>query len=65
MPFVRTPMNLVLHPLQRLPILHNQALNAESGWLKKLHKRYQADMLSNDPVRVAEAQGRMRMGKIM
>jgi len=65
MPFVRTPMNLVLHPLQRLPILHNQALNAESGWLKKLHKRYQADMLSDDPVRVAEAQGRMRMGKIM
>ena len=64
-PFVRTPLNLIIFPLQRLPILHNQALNAKSGWVKNLHQRYQADMLSGDPVRIAQAQGRMRMGALM
>ena len=64
-PFIRTPINLLKFPMQRLPILHNAALKSESGWLKKLHQRYQADMMSNDPIKVAEAKGRMRMGALM
>jgi len=64
-PFVRTPVNLLKFPLQRLPVLNNAAVNSKSKFLKKLHHRYQADMASDDPIRKAAAQGRMRMGAIM
>lgn len=64
-PFVRTPVNLLKFPLQRLPVLNNAAVNSKSKFLKKLHHRYQADMASSDPIRKAAAQGRMRMGAVM
>ena len=64
-PFIRTPMNLLKFPLQRLPILHNVALSKNTKFLDSLHQRYQADMMSNDPIRVAEAKGRMRVGALM
>ena len=65
MPFIRTPVNLLKFPLQRLPLLQDKALNKKSGFLKKLHMRYQADILSDDPIKVAEAKGRMRTGALM
>lgn len=63
--FVRTPINLLRHPFQRLPVGHKRALNAgdDSFWAG-VHMKYQADMRSGDPFRRAMAQGRMNTGRM-
>ena len=66
MPFIRTPVNLLKFPLQRLPFAPSDALiQRKGGALKKYHMRYQADMLSKDPLRMAEAKGRVRTGAML
>jgi len=67
-PFVRTPVQLVSFPLRRIWLpdsVMRGIINKPDGWLKKTHLRYQADILSKDPIRAAEAYGRMRMGMLM
>lgn len=58
MPFIRTPVNLLKWPLQRLP-----TAGTDIQWLKNLNQRYQADMASNDPLRKAQAKGRVAAGR--
>jgi hypothetical protein len=66
MPFIRTPVNLLKFPLQRIPLAPSDALiQKRGGMLKKFHMRYQADMLSKDPIRAAEALGRVRTGAML
>ena len=66
MPFIRTPVNLLKFPLQRIPFAPSDALiQRKGGMLKKFHMRYQADMLSKDPIRAAEALGRVRTGALL
>jgi hypothetical protein len=66
MPFIRTPVNLLKFPLQRVPFAPSDALiQKKGGMLKKFHMRYQADMLSKDPIRAAEALGRVRTGAML
>ena len=68
MPFVKTPVNILKFPLQRLSIPgivspNGQILGKEVQWVKNLHSRYQADMASGDPQRMAEASGRIWAGR--
>lgn len=58
MPFIRTPVNLLKWPLQRLP-----TAGTDIQWLKNLNQRYQADMASGDPLRKAQAKGRVAAGR--
>jgi hypothetical protein len=64
MPFVRTPVNLLKFPLQRLPLVPTKAMvdKRAGGLLKRYHMRYQADMLSGDAIKAAEAKGRVITG---
>ena len=67
MPFIRTPVNLLKFPLQRLPLVPSRAsIEARKGSvIKKWHQRYQADMLSGDQIKMAEAKGRVVTGFFM
>lgn len=65
MPFIRTPVNLLKWPLQRMPMVMSpdgKILNKEFDFIKKLHLRYQADMASGDTMRAAAAKGRVNAG---
>jgi len=68
MPFIKTPVNILKFPLQRMniPFITNQKgqlLGKEVQWLKNMHTRYAADMASGDPQRMAEAAGRVWAGR--
>ena len=68
MPFVKTPVNILKFPLQRMSIPgivspNGTVLGKEYQWLKNMHSRYQADMASGDPQRMAEAAGRIWAGR--
>jgi len=68
MPFVKTPVNILKFPLQRMNIPFitsptGKVLGKEMEWLKNLHSRYAADMASGDPQRMAEAAGRVWAGR--
>jgi hypothetical protein len=68
MPFVKTPVNILKFPLQRMSIPgvispNGTMLGKEYQWLKNMHSRYQADMASGDPQRMAEAAGRIWAGR--
>ena len=67
MPFIRTPVNILKFPIQRLPFFPMSPRGKVLGikeyeWAKNLHMRYQADMASNDPIKKAEAHGRVSAG---
>ena len=65
MPFIRTPVNILKFPLQRTPWImssNGKMMGKEYQWLKDLHLRYQADMASLDPLKAAEATGRVYAG---
>jgi hypothetical protein len=69
MPFIRTPVNLLKFPLQRFPIAPGQGtidkMAGNGGLMKRFHMRYQADMLSGDAIKMAEARGRIATGMFM
>jgi hypothetical protein len=65
MPFIRTPVNILKFPLQRTPWVmssNGKMMGFEAQWLKDLHLRYQADMVSGDAIKAAEATGRVYAG---
>jgi len=67
-PFTKVPINLVKFPLQRMsmPFLASPKgtmLGKRVKWLENLHLKYQADMASGDPIRMAAAQGRIVAGR--
>ena len=66
MPFVKTPVNILKWPMQRMAFIMNpngSIMGKEFEWVKKLHLRYQADMASKDPFRMAQAKGRIAAGR--
>lgn len=65
MPFMRTPINILKWPLQRMSLIatpRGTLLGSEVSWLKKMHLRYQADILSGDSMRAGAAKGRLYAG---
>ena len=67
MPFIKTPVNILKFPLQRTPFIlspKGTILGKKFEWVENLHMRFQADMASGDPLRVAEAEGRVVAGKV-
>ena len=68
MPFIKTPLNILRWPLQRMSIPgvmspNGKAIGHEFEWVKKIHLRYQADMATGDPFRMAQASGRIAAGR--
>ena len=61
-PFIRTPTNLALYFGQRLPI--NGVMHMTPG-LHNVSRRFSADLASQDPVRVAQAAGRIAGGTML
>jgi hypothetical protein len=54
-PFVRTPMNILYEVGQHIP-------TQKFKYLNRMHRQYLEDMVSGDPMKVAEAEGRFVFG---
>jgi len=66
MPFIKTPVNILKWPMQRMPFVMSPkgtVMGHEFEWVKNLHLRYQADMASQNPLRAAQAKGRLYAGR--
>jgi hypothetical protein len=68
MPFIKTPLNIMKWPLQRMSVPgvispNGKAIGREFEWVKKIHLRYQADMATGDSFRMAQASGRIAAGR--
>ena len=67
MPFVKTPVNILKWPMQRMAFIMNpngKLMGHEFEWVKKIHLRYQADLASKNPFRIAQAEGRIAAGRL-